>query len=107
VDEAKAKGVGGRAEPMLSALVVARNEEKQLPACLETLRFADEIVVVLDRTTDRSAEIARMFGARVVEGAWPFAGERRTAAAFIWAITDLFAADASIASFFGSRKLRP
>src|SRR5258707_297793 len=81
VEEAKAKRVMGRAEPMLSALVVARNEEKQLPACLETLRFADEIVVVLDRTTDRSAEIARMFGARIVEGAWPFEGERRTAAA--------------------------
>ena len=80
LDEAKAKGVAGRAGPMLSALVVARNEEKQLAACLETLRFADEIVVVLDRTTDRSAEIARMFGARVVEGAWPLEGERRTAA---------------------------
>src|SRR5258708_11541840 len=81
VNAEKAKRVMGRAEPMLSALVVARNEEKQLPACLETLRFADEIVVVLDRTPDRSAEIARMFGARVVEGAWPFEGERRTAAA--------------------------
>jgi len=81
VNAEKAKRVMGRAEPMLSALVVARNEEKQLPACLETLRFADEIVVVLDRTTDRSAEIARMFGARIVEGAWPFEGERRTAAA--------------------------
>ena len=62
----EAKGVG--TELRLSALVVARNEEKQLAACLETLRFADEIVVLLDRTTDRSAEIARMFGARVVEG---------------------------------------
>jgi glycosyltransferase involved in cell wall biosynthesis len=68
------------AKPVLSALVVARNEEKQLAECLETLRFADEIVVVLDRTTDRSAEIARRFGARVVEGAWPLEGERRTAA---------------------------
>jgi glycosyltransferase involved in cell wall biosynthesis len=66
--------------PMLSALVVARNEEKQLAECLESLRFADEIVVVLDRTTDRSAEIARRFGARVVEGAWPLEGERRSAA---------------------------
>jgi glycosyltransferase involved in cell wall biosynthesis len=66
--------------PMLSALVVARNEEKQLAQCLETLRFADEIVVVLDRTTDRSAEIARRFGARVVEGAWPLEGDRRSAA---------------------------
>lgn len=79
VNEEKAKGVG--TAPMLSALVVARNEEKQLAACLETLRFADEIVVLLDRTTDRSAEIARMFGARVIEGAWPMEGERRTAAA--------------------------
>jgi glycosyltransferase involved in cell wall biosynthesis len=66
--------------PMLSALVVARNEERQLAACLETLRFADEIVVALDRTTDRSAEIAGSFGARVVEGAWPLEGERRSAA---------------------------
>jgi len=66
--------------PVLSALVVARNEERQLAACLETLRFADEIVVALDRTTDRSAEIARSFGARLVEGAWPLEGERRTAA---------------------------
>ena len=69
-----------RNAPMLSALVVARNEEKQLAACLETLRFADEIVVVLDRTTDRSAEIARRCGAVVAEGAWPLEGERRTAA---------------------------
>src|SRR6185312_7410719 len=77
--EEKAKGVS--TGPMLSALVVARNEEKQLAACLETLSFADEIVVLLDRTTDRSAEIARMFGANVVEGAWPLEGERRTAGA--------------------------
>ncbi len=66
--------------PTLSALVVARNEERQLAACLESLRFADETVVALDRTTDRSAEIACGFGARVVEGAWPLEGERRTAA---------------------------
>jgi glycosyltransferase involved in cell wall biosynthesis len=77
VEEAK-KQPSGR--PILSAVVVARNEERQLAACLETLRFADEIVVALDRTTDRSAEIARQFGARVVEGAWPLEGERRTAA---------------------------
>src|SRR5579883_2707857 len=78
-DAARREGVAPNA-PRLSALVVARNEEERLPACLERLRFADEIVVVLDRTTDRSAEIARSFGARVVEGAWAFEGERRTAA---------------------------
>nr|WP_314073080.1 glycosyltransferase family 2 protein [uncultured Roseococcus sp.] len=63
----------------LSALVVARNEEARLPACLATLGFADEIVVVLDRSTDASAEISRAAGAVVLEGAWALEGERRNA----------------------------
>jgi len=67
------------AGPRLSALVVARNEAAQLGDCLATLRFADEIVVVLDRTEDASAAIAREHGARVVEGAWEIEGERRNA----------------------------
>jgi len=64
-------------EPRLSALVVVHNEEDRLPACLEKLAFADEIVVVLDRCTDRSAEIAAGFGARTVAGAWEREGGRR------------------------------
>jgi glycosyltransferase involved in cell wall biosynthesis len=65
--------------PRVSALVVARNEEAQLADCLSTLTFADEIVVVLDRTSDRSGEIARRFGARVIEGDWDIEGARRNA----------------------------
>jgi glycosyltransferase involved in cell wall biosynthesis len=68
----------GRA-PRLSALVVARNEEKRLGPCLDSVRFADEIVVVLDRSTDRSAEIAAAHGAGIVEGAWEVEGDRRNA----------------------------
>lgn len=69
----------GRRQPVLSALVVARNEEAQLAACLATLRFADEIVVVLDRSTDGSAAIAQEAGARLLEGAWEREGPRRNA----------------------------
>lgn len=64
-------------EPRLSALIVARNEEARLPDCLASCAFADEIVVVLDRSTDRSAEIARAAGARLVEGGWDVEGARR------------------------------
>jgi glycosyltransferase involved in cell wall biosynthesis len=63
----------------LSALVVARNEAARLPACLAPLRAADELVVVLDRTTDGSRAIAEAHGARVTEGAWPVEGARRNA----------------------------
>lgn len=65
--------------PRLSALIVARNEEARLPDCLASVAFADEVVVVLDRSTDRSAEIARAAGALILEGAWELEGDRRNA----------------------------
>jgi glycosyltransferase involved in cell wall biosynthesis len=61
----------------LSAVVVARNEEAQLDTCLELLSFCDEIVVVLDRCTDGSAEIARRHTEHVIEGGWELEGPRR------------------------------
>lgn len=63
----------------LTALIVAHNEEAILSACLERLSFADEILVVLDRCTDSSKEIALKFGARVIEGGWEIEGARRMA----------------------------
>ncbi len=63
----------------LSALVVVHNEEARLAACLERLTFADEIVVVLDKCTDRSREIALGFTDRILEGAWELEGPRRNA----------------------------
>ena len=65
--------------PLLSAVVVVHNEEKQLADCLKALNFCDEIVVVLDRCTDKSKEIARLFQARLIEGAWEREGPRRHA----------------------------
>lgn len=61
----------------LSCLVVARNEQAMLPDCLASLTFADQIVVVLDRTTDSSRQIAESAGALVIEGSWESEGARR------------------------------
>ena len=47
--------------PQLSAVISVHNEEDKLEACLERLRFADEIVVVLDRCTDGTRTIAEKF----------------------------------------------
>lgn len=51
----------------LSVLVATRNEEKNLPACLEGAAFADEIVVVDSNSVDATAAIAEQHGAGVVQ----------------------------------------
>ncbi len=65
--------------PTLTALIVVHNGEADLPDCLESVRFADEIVVVLDRCTDGSKAIAERVGAKLLEGAWEIEGPRRNA----------------------------
>ncbi|MGY8999464.1 MAG: glycosyltransferase family 2 protein [Rhodospirillales bacterium] len=64
----------------LSAVISIHNEEDKLATCLERLGFADEIIVVLDRCTDRSRAIAEEFTDQIIEGAWIIEGDRRNAA---------------------------
>lgn len=64
----------------LSACVIARDEERRLPACLESLSFCDEVVVVDSGSRDRTREIAAEAGARVFESPWRgFAAQRNVA----------------------------
>jgi len=59
----------------ISVLIPAKNEEANLPACLESLSRADEIFVVDSQSSDRSTEISESYGAQVVQfyfnGYWP------------------------------------
>ena len=41
----------------LSILIVVHNEEKQLESCLKTISFGNELVVILDKCTDKSKQI--------------------------------------------------
>lgn len=61
----------------ISALVVAHNEEKKLESCLKRLKYADELVVVLDRTTDKSKNIAKKYKAKIFSGKWKIEADRR------------------------------
>lgn len=51
----------------VSVLIPIRNEAANLPRCLASVAWADEIVVVDSQSTDNSAAIARAAGAEVVQ----------------------------------------
>lgn len=59
----------------VSVLIPAKDEEYNLPACLDSLKPADEIFMVDSQSSDRSQEIAEGYGANVVQfhfnGFWP------------------------------------
>jgi tetratricopeptide (TPR) repeat protein len=71
----RAKSVAERARPAkgmtLSLCMIVRDEEEMLPRCLAAVAPAvDEIVIVDTGSQDRTIEIARSFGARVIEREW-------------------------------------
>jgi glycosyltransferase involved in cell wall biosynthesis len=51
----------------LSATVLALDEEGQLPDCLRSLSFCDEVLVIDGGSRDRTREVAAQLGARVLE----------------------------------------
>jgi len=55
----------------ISAIVITFNEEDNIAAALESLRWADEIIVVDSESADRTVEIARRFTDRVCIRPWP------------------------------------
>ena len=71
----RATSVANRAKPAsgltLSLCMIVRDEEQMLPRCLAAVASAvDEIVIVDTGSTDATVEIARSFGAKVIEFPW-------------------------------------
>ncbi len=54
----------------LSLVVIALNEEAHLERCLKSVPFAGEILVVDSFSSDRTVEIAKRCGARVIQEKW-------------------------------------
>ena len=54
----------------LSVVLIAQNAAPQLPDCLASVAFADEVVVVDSQSTDGTAALAARYGARVIDKEW-------------------------------------
>lgn len=66
----------------VTATVITLNEARHVEACLASLAWADEVIVVDSGSTDGTPDLARASGARVIEREWPgYAAQKDFAAA--------------------------
>lgn len=78
----------------LSVIIIARNEAGQIRACLESVAWAGEIIVVDSGSSDATAEICREMGAKVFVHDWPGFGMQKNRALGYATRTWIFSIDA-------------
>lgn len=65
----------------LSVIIITRNEEANIVECLQSVAFADELIVLDYASTDATADLARKLGARVhTTQTWPGFGPQKNKA---------------------------
>lgn len=52
---------------LISAIIIAKNEENLIRDCIDTLSFCDEIVLIDNNSKDKTKDIAQSLGAKVYE----------------------------------------
>jgi glycosyltransferase involved in cell wall biosynthesis len=57
--------------PAVTVTVITLNESANLAAALDSVRWADEIVVVDSQSTDETVAIAQRYTDRVIVRPWP------------------------------------
>jgi len=63
--------------PPVTVTIITLNEERNLPRAIESVRWAEEILVVDSGSTDKTTELARSLGARVIPHEWPGYGRQK------------------------------
>jgi Glycosyl transferase family 2 len=64
----------------IAACLIVQNEQAHLPRALASVAFCDEVIVVDGGSSDRTVQLARAAGARVIENPWPgYAAQRNVA----------------------------
>jgi glycosyltransferase involved in cell wall biosynthesis len=69
----------------LSVLIPAKNEEKNIRKCIETVAWAEQVIVVDSQSSDKTSMIAKDMGAEVVQFKWDGVGPRKKN----WALENL------------------
>ncbi len=64
----------------LSVILITKNESANIPECLNSVKFADEWIIVDSGSDDDTVSKARSFGATVIETDWPGFGPQKNRA---------------------------
>lgn len=67
--------------PKLSVVIITENEAANIAQSLESVKFADEVIIVDAESSDQTVEIAQSLGAKVFIHPWPGYGPQRNFAA--------------------------
>ena len=78
----------------ISACIIAFNEEKNITEAIESVSWADEILLVDSESTDRTREIAKSLGAKVIEKKWAGFSKQKQFATDVAANDWIFSLDA-------------
>ena len=62
---------------MITVTIIAKNEEKKIGQAIESVQWADEILVIDSGSTDGTVAIARQFQARVIDQSWLGYGKQK------------------------------
>ncbi|NCW40161.1 MAG: glycosyltransferase family 2 protein, partial [Betaproteobacteria bacterium] len=66
--------------PTLSVILITKNEAELVGQCLESVKWADEIIVVDSGSTDATVEICKRYTDRVMVTDWPGFGPQKNRA---------------------------
>lgn len=64
----------------LTVAIITKNEEENIRSCLQSISFADQMVIVDSWSTDKTLEIAAVFGCEIYSEEWRGFGPQKQSA---------------------------
>ena len=62
---------------MLSVSIITKNEENNIQRCLDSVKWADEIIVVDSGSTDATLEICKTYNCKIIKTEWQGFGKTK------------------------------
>ncbi len=63
--------------PQISVTIISFNEEENIHRAIESVKWANEVLLIDSGSTDRTVEIAKGLGAKVISNPWPGYGQQK------------------------------